>query len=118
MIASTFAAPSRTAHQVLGKYEVAEHAFAQVHPTLVLAEPVAHRDVGVAALVQRRDDIGADEPRRAGDDDHARTLPAPSAAEEPLSISRVVDWPGTRSTVITRPPAFCTMSAPTIWSIV
>src|SRR5690348_9789990 len=97
-------------HQVLGKYEVAEHALAEVHPALVLAEPVAHCDVGVAALVQRRHDIGADESGGAGDDDHAWTLP--------LSISRVVDWPGTSSTVITRPPAFCTMSAPTIWSIV
>ncbi len=114
--------PLQVALEIFGEHEVAEHALAQVHPARVLPQPVADHEIVATLLVQGGGDVGADEAGGAGDEDHAFTLTSafPGAsvfAGREAATSFVVDWPGTSSAVTTLPPAFSTVSAPTMSSI-
>ena len=60
-------------HQVGGRHDIGELSLGQVAPARIraFAEPVVDDDVGPAGLVQAGDDIRADEPGAAGDEQHA-----------------------------------------------
>src|SRR5439155_26315428 len=105
-----------------------EIALGNLAPFVAMAKAVDDDEVGMPGGIEFRREHRADEPAAAGDDQHqaassfdrARAaLPtAGDGAARIASISRVVEWPSTRSTSTTRPPEACTSSAPTTPSIV
>ncbi len=114
------------------RHDLEEVALGDVAPFIARAEPVDDDEVGAAGPVELRRQHRADEPAAAGDHQHqaassferaraARLVAAIGVGEGAAriaSISRVVEWPSTRSTSTTRPPEACTSSAPTTPSIV
>jgi hypothetical protein len=64
--------PLEEVEQRFRRQQRREPALAEVAPLVVAAEPVADDEIRLAALLERRNQIRADEAGAAGDDDHLK----------------------------------------------